>query len=261
MDRFTYKITIEYNGAKYHGWQIQPGEITIQEVVEKGLTVFCKEPIRAMCAGRTDAGVHAEGQVVSFHTAAQFDLETFLRAVNALTPRDIAVLDIERAPDRFDARRWAVSRSYRYTILNRTAPTALKRGTVTHVPRTLDIDAMIEAAACLVGQHDFTSFRASNCGAKTPVRTVTRSELVRCDDGYLEFYITANGFLKHMVRAIIGTLLEIGKGRRKASEMATILEACDRTAAGPTAFAHGLSLIGVEYKRDDAGVLVFPWDN
>lgn len=246
----TYRMLIEYEGTRYHGWQVQPDRITVQQVIEEALQTLLKEQVRIQAAGRTDAGVHAVGQVASFITKVPLDRQRFLRSVNALTPYDIAILDVKAAPDEFNARRWATGREYRYFLINRDAPSAVKRHFSWHVPVALDIDAMRQAAGHLIGEHDFASFCASGCDSKTTLRTMRTAALNQRPDGFLEFVFLANGFLKSMVRAIVGTLHQIGLGKIPAGEIEKILSAGDRTEAGPTAPARGLFFTRVDYSED-----------
>ena len=247
---FTYRMLIEYEGTRYHGWQFQPGLITVQGAIEKGLEVLCKHPVRIIAAGRTDAGVHATGQVASFRTETLLDLTRILRSLNALTPRDISILDFKPAPDGFNARSWATGREYRYWILNREPPCSLRRRFYWHVRRPLDVSAMQQALERLVGQHDFASFKAADCASKTSVRILSRACCKTHPDGGLEFVFYANGFLKSMIRAIIGTIHQIGQGAIQPQEMTRILESCDRNHAGPSAPAQGLIFTRVDYPED-----------
>jgi tRNA pseudouridine38-40 synthase len=240
------KLTIEYDGTQYHGWQIQPNDETIQAVLERALSVFFAEPIRITGSGRTDAGVHALGQVANFHTGKTFDRHRLLRGLNALTPRDIAVKDAEAVPDCFDARRDGRARLYRYQILNRSTPSPFYLHRAWHVHEPLALEAMRAAIPCLLGEHDFSSFRAAGCDAEHPIRTVYRTAIEAQDD-LLVYHIEATAFLRHMVRNIVGTLVDIGKGERPAAALAEILAARSRSLAGITAPAHGLFLVQVKY--------------
>ena len=242
-----YRMLIEYEGTNYHGWQVQPEQVSIQGTLETALEVFCKEKVRLIAAGRTDAGVHAAGQVAGFQTESKIDMHRALRSLNALTPPDIAVLELRTAPDDFDARRWATGRRYRYFLLNRPSHSVLNRRFINHIPHVLDIDAMEQALLPLVGEHDFSSFRGSGCGAKTAVRTLYCAMLKRHSAGLYEFEFYATGFLKHMIRNIIGTLIYIGENKFKPDIMQQLLEARDRTQAGPTARASGLVFAHVDY--------------
>lgn len=240
------KLTVEYDGTNYHGWQFQPNCESIQAVLERAISTFFAATIRITGSGRTDAGVHALGQVVNFSADKDSSPFRIRRALNALTPPDITIKEVELVPDAFDARRDAQSRTYEYHILNRptASPFLLRR--VWHVHEPLDVDAMRQASACLFGEHDFTSFRAANCDATHPVRTIYATSLEQRGE-LLIFTIEATAFLRHMVRNLVGTLVEVGKGERSAQAFAEILEARDRIKAGKTAPPHGLYLVEVKY--------------
>ena len=240
------KLVLEYDGAAYHGWQFQPGLDTIQGALEGALSRLAGVPVQVRGAGRTDAGVHALGQVASCTAALRLDDVALRRALNALLPRDIVIRVVETVPPDFDARRSARSKMYRYTLLMRECRSALQARTSLHVPYALDLEAMTRGAAVLVGTHDFSAFRAGACAAATPIRTVTRAAW-RADGDRWHFEIDGNAFLQHMVRIIVGTLLEIGRGKRRAADLAEILASRDRRAAGKTALPHGLCLVSVEY--------------
>lgn len=241
-----YRFILEYDGSDYHGWQIQPGARSVQAVLESAVAQFIGEPVRVAAAGRTDAGVHASGQVASFRTEKQLEPETVLRALNALTPDDIAVRDVRIVDESFDVRRSARSRTYIYRIWTRRVPSPFWRRYAWHLPRPIDHEALAAGAALIVGEHDFTSFRAAGCDAIHPVRRVTRSEFVVAGD-LVSYTIAATAFLRHMVRNIVGTLIEVGVGRRSPADITALLELRDRTAAGKTAPAHGLCLTQVDY--------------
>lgn len=240
------KLVLEYDGTAYHGWQVQPGLDTIQGRLETALSRLAGMRVRVMGAGRTDAGVHALGQVASCTAEVRLDDLPLQRALNALLPRDIVVSRVERAPADFDARRSARSKTYCYTLLHRAYGSAQHGRYSLHLPYALDADAMGEAARFLLGTHDFSAFRAGTCGAATPIRTVSRASW-RTEGDLWRFEIVGNGFLQHMVRIVVGTLLEVGRGRRRPSEMAEILASLDRRRAGKTAPPHGLCLVAVEY--------------
>lgn len=245
------KLTVEYEGTRYCGWQVQPNGPTVQAALEAAAARMFGAPVRMAAAGRTDAGVHAVGQVVCFRAARDVeDLEALRRGLDALTPDDIVVRRAERVADDFDPRRSARRRTYIYRIRNRPAPSVLWRNFAWHVARPLDVGAMAAAAAQLVGEHDFTSFRAAGCDAEHPVRRVYASAVEEGEE-LLTYTITATAFLRHQVRNIVGTLAEVGLGER-SSDFAKLLAARDRTLAGPTAPAKGLCLLSVEYE-DPAG--------
>lgn len=240
------KLTIEYDGTNYHGWQLQAKGETVQAVFERALCTFFAKPIRLTGSGRTDAGVHALGQVANFFCEQEPDLHRLQRGLNALTPDDITIKAVEIVPDSFDARRDGRARVYEYRILNRPSPSPFYLRYGWHVHDALDVEAMQEAIRCLEGEHDFSSFQAAGCDAAHPVRTVYRVSLDRKGE-LLVLTIEATAFLRHMVRNIVGTLIEVGRGLRPPRSFSELLESRDRTKAGPTAPAHGLFLIEVKY--------------
>jgi tRNA pseudouridine38-40 synthase len=242
------KLTVEYDGEAFQGWQLQPGGPTVQAVLEQALATALREPVRVRGAGRTDAGVHARGQVAAVRvTNVPADLGRLQKSLNALTPDDVAVRAIEVVGDDFDPRRHARSRAYEYRILNAAAPSPFWRRHAWHLPRPLDAHAMAAAAGALVGEHDFAAFRAADA---EPVRsTVRRAFVSRVDheSELLVYRIEATAFLKHMVRNIVGTLVEVGAGVRPVEDLTAVLAGRDRTRAGPTAPPHGLCLVAVRY--------------
>jgi tRNA pseudouridine38-40 synthase len=240
------KLTVEYDGTNYHGWQIQPNCESIQAVLERAVSTFLGTSTRVSGSGRTDAGVHALGQVVSFSTEKDSTPHRIRRALNALTPQDITIKEIEIVSDAFDPRRDARSRVYEYRILNRPTPSPfyLKLAWYLHDP--LDVEAMRRAISCLPGEHDFSSFRAAGCDAAHPVRKVYRAAIDQRGE-LLVFTIEATAFLRHMVRNIVGTLVEVGRGERSPEGFRELLAARDRTKGGDTAPAHGLFLLEVTY--------------
>lgn len=240
------KLTVEYVGTNYCGWQIQPNGESIQAVLERAVSTFLGTPTRITGSGRTDAGVHALGQVVNFYSDREFEPHRIRRGLNALTPSDITIKEVEIVPKSFDARRDARSRIYEYRILNRPTASPFYLNRAWHLHDVLNITAMGEAIPCLVGEHDFSSFRAAGCDAGHPVREVYVNSLERCGE-LLVYRIEATAFLRHMVRNIIGTLVEVGQGRRTPQSFAELLAARDRTKAGPTALACGLYLVEVKY--------------
>jgi tRNA pseudouridine38-40 synthase len=240
------KLTIEYDGTRYHGWQLQAKGETIQALLERAVSTLLRKPTRITGSGRTDAGVHALGQVVSFFSDKEFDPHRIRRALNALTPDDITIKDVEIVPDSFDARRDGRVRVYEYRILNRPTPSPFHLNRAWHVHDPLDVQAMRDAIRCLEGEHDFSSFRAAGCDAAHPVRKVYRTSLEQRGE-LLVLTVEATAFLRHMVRNIIGTLVEVGRGQRAPRFFADLIEARDRTQAGPTAPAHGLFLVEVKY--------------
>ena len=242
------RLTVEYEGTAYHGWQVQAGGPTVQEVLERALSTVLREPVRVRGDGRTDAGVHACGQVAAVRVSRiPPDLERLRLSLNALTPDDIAIRDVALADDTFDPRRDARSRLYEYRIWNGPVPSPFWRRQAWHVPLALDVAAMAAGAATLEGEHDFAAFRGADpAPQRSTVRRVLESAL-RAEGPLLVYRVEATGFLKHMVRNVIGTLVPIGRGERPPSSMRAVLESRDRTQAGPTAPPHGLVLVAVRY--------------
>jgi tRNA pseudouridine38-40 synthase len=241
----TLKLTIAYDGTRFVGWQRQAEGESIQGLLETAVARLEGAPVTVQGAGRTDAGVHALGQVASVRVACAYDAATFTRAINAQLPGDIRVLSIEEAADDFHARFSATSKRYRYQM--QCAPIAgpFTRGYAWHLPQPLDVEAMRAAASLLVGTHDFEAFRSAGSDTAGTVRTVTRSELVSRE--LLAYELAGNGFLRHMVRAIVGTLVDVGRGRRTPDSIAGLLHGGTRADAGRTAPPHGLFLVGVDY--------------
>ncbi len=240
------KLTVEYDGTQYHGWQVQANCISIQAVLEKAVSTFVGAPTHVTGSGRTDAGVHALGQVANFFTERDSHPYKILRGLNALTPWDITVKAVEIVDDSFDARRDGRSRVYEYLILNRSTPSPFYRHRAWHVHEELNVQAMAKAIECLIGEHDFSSFRAANCDALQPVRTIYQTAIEQRGD-LLVYTIEGTAFLRHMVRNIVGTLADVGRGIRTAESFAELLEARDRTKAGYTAPPEGLYLVAVKY--------------
>jgi len=241
-----FKLVLEYEGTAYHGWQVQPGLPTIQGILQEALAQIAGAPVQVTGAGRTDAGVHALGQVGSFAADLRLDPLTLRRALNANLPPDIVACRVEEAPPEFDARRSARSKTYRYTLLRRDYPSPHLARHSLYVPAPLDADAMAEAGRLVIGTHDFSAFRAGTCTAKTPVRTVLEAMWRPAGDLW-HFEITGNAFLQHMVRILVGTFLEVGRGKRAPAEVADILASRDRRRAGKTAPPQGLCLVQVHY--------------
>ena len=241
-----WALELEYDGSALMGWQVQPGQPTVQGELVKALSTFCAEPVQVTASGRTDAGVHARAQVASFVTTKERSAHALVRGLNALLPPAISVTRAWPVPDAFDPRRWVLRKSYRYRWLDRPGRSALREGRVWHQPRPLDVEAMDGAARLLEGQHDFTSFRASGCQAAHPVRVVESCQVCRRDDE-VHLDIVGNGFLRHMVRIVAGNLTEVGLGRRDAAWLQGVLEARDRTVGARTAPPGGLTLWSVTY--------------
>jgi len=239
-------IGIEYDGSSFQGWQSQPSGATVQDHLEGALASIAGERVRIAAAGRTDAGVHALAQVAHFETNALRPDSAWVRGANALLPAAVAVRWAAPVGDDFHARYSAVSRTYRYVLYNHPVRPALHHGRVGWFHLALDVDAMRAAAANLAGEHDFSAFRSSECQAKTPVR-VLRSWGLERRGPYLRFEFTANGFLHHMVRNIVGCLVYVGKGKHPPSWLAAVLASRDRSQAAPTFSPHGLYLADVEY--------------
>jgi tRNA pseudouridine38-40 synthase len=239
-------LGIEYDGAPFHGWQSQPSGRPVQDTLELALSAMAGEPVRAICAGRTDTGVHASAQVVHFDTTASRPDSAWVKGVNTMLPKSIAVLWAKPVPDDFHARFCALSRRYVYVLSNRAVRPALGAGAVGWFPIPLDLESMREAAACLVGSHDFSAFRSVQCQAKSPVRELRRLGIERHGDA-IHFSIEANAFLHHMVRNIVGCLVYVGKGRYPPQWLAGVLAARDRSKGAPTFAPDGLYLSGVDY--------------
>ena len=241
------RITIEYDGTQYHGWQIQPNAITIQEIIEDRLKTIIQENVNVIASGRTDAGVHAIGQVAHFHTSSSLDLSNIQRGLNSLLPDDIVIKEIHEAEKDFHARYSATSKTYRYIIFNEKFPSALYRNFSWFIPFTLDISEMNKASLRLLGTHDFSSFRAAGCNSHNPVREISHVSLKKDTKGFIIFEIEANGFLKQMVRNIVGTLVDVGKKKIGVDEFEEIFHSKDRRKAGVTAPPQGLFLVKVKY--------------
>jgi len=242
-----YKLTIEYDGSGFLGWQAQPNGQTVQNVLENALQTLHGEALTLQAAGRTDTGVHALGQIAHFDCPKTWDPFVLCNAINGnVRPHAVSVLSAEEVSEEFQARFSAIGRRYLYRILNRRAPATIDRQKVWHVPKSLNVDAMHEAAQYLVGKHDFTTFRAAECQAKSPVKTLTRLDVMRFDE-MVEIRAEARSFLHHQVRSMVGSLVQVGIGKWRPLEMRRALEAKDRARCGPVCPSDGLYLVEVMY--------------
>lgn len=248
-----YRLTIEYDGGPFVGWQGQANGRSVQQALEEAVEAFTGEAVVVKGAGRTDAGVHALGQVAHLDLSRDWPARTVVNALNAhLRPEPVAILAAEVVAADFDARFSALKRHYLYRITDRRAPPVLDRGRVWHVPLPLDAEAMHAAAQGLVGRHDFTSFRASGCQAKSPVRTLDRLDVARHGEE-VAVSASARSFLHNQVRAMVGTLVKVGEGRWPVGAVPEALAARDRSRAGPVAPPHGLYLVRVDYPEMPPG--------
>jgi tRNA pseudouridine38-40 synthase len=249
----TLKLVLEYDGFDYCGWQVQEDAPTIQGVLEAALTKILGERVRVHGAGRTDAKVHALGQVASFRCASAIPATALQRALNSLLPRDVVVQSAEDIPAEFHARFSALGKTYAYRILNRPVRAPLRLRHVWHLPQPLDVSAMRGAGVFLHGTHDFASFQATGSAVKTTERTLTALTITREGDEVV-LSCTANGFLRHMVRTIVGTLVEVGRGARAPTDLKRVIDGRDRRLAGATAPPQGLYLVKVLYPESIAVV-------
>jgi tRNA pseudouridine38-40 synthase len=242
-----YKLIIEYDGTPFVGWQAQDNGASVQSVLADAIAAFAGERVTVSGAGRTDAGVHALGQVAHVDLGKDWDNDTVRDAINFhVRPQPVAVLSAEQVAADFDARFSARKRHYLYRIVNRRADLALDPNRAWRVPRPLDAAAMHEAAQLLVGRHDFTTFRAAECQAKSPLKTLDRLDVTR-DGDELRIAASARSFLHHQVRSMVGSLVHVGDGKWRAADLANALAARDRAACGQVAPPHGLYLLRVEY--------------
>ncbi|MEO8123657.1 MAG: tRNA pseudouridine(38-40) synthase TruA [Burkholderiales bacterium] len=239
-------LGVGYRGQAYQGWQSQPSGQTVQDKLEAALATFADRPVRTLCAGRTDAGVHAINQVVHFDTDAVRAASSWVRGVNRYLPDDIAIQWCVPVSDAFHARNVARGRRYRYIVLESPVRPALEAGLVGWIVRPLDSEAMREAASVLIGEHDFSAFRAAECQAASPVKTLRSIEITR-RGAYWRFDFDANAFLHHMVRNIMGCLVAVGSAKRDAGWLVEVLEARNRAASAPTFSAAGLYFVGPYY--------------
>ena len=240
------KVTIEYDGTNYHGWQIQPNAITIQAAIQDALGKITKTQTQIIGAGRTDTGVHAAGQVANFHTRSQMSPIAFQKALNATLPRDIVIIDVEEVPPNFHARFSAISRTYRYTILNRAYPSALLRSSTYFFPEPIDVQGADAVCQSLVGVRDFSSLQRAGSERTNPICEVYECRFWREED-LVHFEIEADAFLRGMVRAIVGTVLKLHNKAENVNQLRGVLDARNRSAAGPSVPPHGLSLLSVKY--------------
>jgi tRNA pseudouridine38-40 synthase len=244
---FRYKITIEYTGIGFCGWQRQESSISVQQVIEEAIFKFSSENVTLHAAGRTDAGVHALGQVAHFDLAKEYPARSIISAINHFVrPHKVGILACELMDNDFHARFSAIARHYIYRLLNRPGKAVLDEDRVWWIKDKLDVQAMRQAAAYLEGMHDFSSFRASQCQAKSPTKTLSKIEIVEAGEE-LHFYLSAPSFLHHMVRNIVGSLVLVGRQKWQPIDIKLALEAKNRKAAGPTAPAEGLYFLKVDY--------------
>jgi tRNA pseudouridine38-40 synthase len=247
------KLVLEYDGTRYVGWQVQPNGPSVQAEVERALEVLHKAPRRVVAAGRTDAGVHALGQVCSFFERQPLPLQAYVQGMNAVLPEDVAVRAATLEADGFDARRTASGKRYRYRIENGPGRAPMTRRVAWQLFQPLDAAAMRSAAARLLGRRDFASFQAADCSCAHAVRELRRCEVVGEGGGRIDLVVEASAFVRHMVRTIAGTLCEVGQGKRRADSMEALLFARERRLAGPTAPPQGLCLEEVFYGPRTAG--------
>lgn len=242
-----FKITIEYDGSSYHGWQRQKTDRSIQNEIEKALEKMTSRKVTLLGSGRTDAGVHAAGQVANFKCDTRLTPEAFINGLNSLLPDDIIIKNCESVATQFHARYDARSKIYQYKILNRSVPAAIGRQYVWFIRKALDLQAMRAATAHLIGRHDFKCFEGTGSPRQDTTREVFSAELIEHENNLLIFEIEADGFLRYMVRSIVGTMVDVGLGKITPLDFKNILASRDRSQAGATAPARGLTLIKVNY--------------
>ena len=241
------KLVLEYDGTNYVGWQIQQNGPSVQGRVQLALQQLLGEPITVVAAGRTDSGVHARGQVVAFDSPRQLPLKAYWMGLNSLLPEDVAVVRAEEVAPEFDPRRWSDGKRYRYLVSNRRSRSPLRRHSHWEIFQPLPLEPMVEAARHLLGRHDFSAFRASDCQAAHATRKLSRVDVTGQTGDEFAFVVEGTAFLKHMVRNLVGTLIDVGRGRHPPGWVKEVLEGRDRTRAGPTAPPHGLCLDEVFY--------------
>lgn len=243
------KLTIEYDGKGFNGWQKQPNKLNIQGTIEQAIKTITGEEIELNASGRTDAGVHALGQVANFKTNSNIPIEKIAIAINSNLKKSIRILQAEEVEERFHSRLSCKKKTYRYVINNSDIPSAIYRNLETHIPIKLDVGKMQEGAKYLEGEHDFKSFKASGTSSKSSVRTIYSAKVIQMPNERIYIELTGNGFLYNMVRIIAGTLVEVGSGKIKPEEIKSIIEAKDRAMAGKTLPPQGLFLVSVNYER------------
>lgn len=244
-----YKLTVEYDGSGFHGWQRQANAVSVQQTLEEAIKSFSSEDVTLHVAGRTDAGVHARGNVAHFDLQKEATGDVVRDALNFyVRPNRVVVVDAEAVADDFHARFDAVARSYRYLIINRRPPLALLANQAWHVPRPLQIEPMQDAAKHILGKHDFSTFRAQGCQANSPIRTLDFCD-IRQEGEQISFHVGARSFLYHQVRNMVGTLVMVGSGQWTVDDFVKAFEARDRRAGGPTAPSQGLTFWGVSYPQ------------
>ncbi len=241
------KLTLEYDGTDFVGWQVQPNGRSIQSVVERAVAELVGHPVQVAAAGRTDAGVHAEGQVVAFTTPRALPKKAWVRGLGSLLPDDVSVVDAEEVAEAFDPRRWSLGKRYRYRVSNRPSRSPLRRRTHWELFGPLDVDAMALAARHLEGRHDFAAFRAADCASPHAVREIRRLAVEGTPGDEVTFTVDGTAFVKHMVRNLVGTLVEVGRRKRPPEWVREVLRSLDRNRAGPTAPARGLTMVHVLY--------------
>lgn len=242
------RMVLEYEGSGYHGWQRQKGVPTIQGIIEDRIQVITGEPVSLHSSGRTDAGVHALNQVCNFRTRTHIDPKLIQRGLNSLLPNDIFIKSAEWAPTDFHSRYSAKGKTYEYRLLNRPQPDVFLRSYVWHIKKELDLERMAESVSLLTGEHDFSSFKSSGSGNVNPVREIFSAQLLSFEKGLLSFVFEANGFLRHMVRNIVGTVVEVGLEKIDCKDFIQIFHSRDRRKAGPKAPPQGLFLTMVHYE-------------